>query len=264
MPTYSELLQRARDSIRAGQYASAEGFARQAAAMEPDDPEVFGILGIALSRANRNPEALEAFQRAIALAPHDAKGYYNLAAHYYSIGAQDEAAAEARKALDQEPSHRPSQELLERMESDRPEAPRATVPEAPRPPVHSIAWVQNFGAGWNVMGWFIFAALMVTRYALEFRAASFQVGVTGGDLTQQGLKTMEFVLDQQLPLVIGVFVWFGLLCIWWSIDIADRRPAGGLVTASVVAVLAVCFCALFTLIMFPIYMFTRTRAWGSR
>lgn len=263
MPTYSELLQRARDSIRAGQYASAEGFAREAAAMQPDDPEVFGILGIALSRAHRSPEALEAFQKAIAMAPHDAKGYYNLAAHYYSIGAKEEALAEARKALDQDPSHRPSHELIERMQTDSPEAPRMSYPDAPTPPVHSVAWVRNFGAGWNVMGWFIFGALMVSRYVLEFRASSFQAGATG-DLTQQGLQTMEFVLDQQLPLVIGILVWFGLLCIWWSIDIADRRPAGGLVTASIIAMLAVCFCALFTLIMFPIYMFTRTRAWGSR
>ncbi|MGI8923275.1 MAG: tetratricopeptide repeat protein [Fimbriimonadales bacterium] len=267
MPPVPELLERARGLIQQGKYDAAADMARELIGEHGDDPEAFNLLGIALSRSNRPTEATDAFATAARLDPASPKAHYNLAAHYYSVGNKDKAATAAQDALGRDPGHQAAQALLARIRGEAAQpAPPPTPSEPgywqdPERPTHSIGFVKGLGCGWEVLGWFFFAALMATRFVLDSKTNQYLSGsITYETMSRAG----QLILENHMQLVVGSIVWFGLLCAWWAVDIADRRPAGGLVTTSVFGMLGVCFCIYFTLFVFPLYVFARKRPWGRR
>ena len=81
--------------------------------VDPLDVELHGDLGDRLLAADRAAEALQEYQVAMALEPHDkATAWYRLAKAQHALGNSDEAQANVLQALDIAPNFRPAQRLL--------------------------------------------------------------------------------------------------------------------------------------------------------
>ena len=113
-----QFLDQAVNSLRNQQFETAIDFARQAVDLDPQSADAYGVLGIALSRANRPDEATEALQKAIQATPSSAKAYYNLAAHFYAIGEKRDALSIAQEAVRCDPSHKAASDLANRIEQE--------------------------------------------------------------------------------------------------------------------------------------------------
>ncbi|MFA7238608.1 MAG: tetratricopeptide repeat protein [Sulfuricellaceae bacterium] len=88
-----------------GRYIEMEAAARKLTAIYP----LYGIgwkaLGMSLLQQGRSAEALEYFQRAVALLSEDAEAYSNLGGILYSLGFFSEAEANLRRALELKPDY---------------------------------------------------------------------------------------------------------------------------------------------------------------
>ena len=81
--------------------------------VDPLDVELHGDLGDRLLAANRPAEALQEYEIAMALEPHDkATAWYRLASAQHALGNGDAAQANVLQALDIAPNFRPAQRLL--------------------------------------------------------------------------------------------------------------------------------------------------------
>jgi superkiller protein 3 len=99
----SALFNLAVDSVRAGEYAKAEKYYRDALAIKPN-AETWNGLGYALSRLRRNDEAVEAYREAVKADPDFAPGVDNLADSLARQGSYAEAEGWYRRALARDPS----------------------------------------------------------------------------------------------------------------------------------------------------------------
>ena len=81
--------------------------------VDPFDQELHGTLGELLLDSGRAGEALQEFEVALALDPHDkAIAHYRLAIAHHELGDRDEAQKQLLQALDVAPNYRPAQRLL--------------------------------------------------------------------------------------------------------------------------------------------------------
>ena len=81
--------------------------------VDPLDRELHGVLGDMLLDAGRAGDALQEFEIALALEPHDmATAWYRLARAHYQLGNTKESQANLLRALDVAPNFRPAQRLL--------------------------------------------------------------------------------------------------------------------------------------------------------
>lgn len=76
------------------------GLARAAIDSNPKNAKALEMLGQALTRARRHPEALEADLRLASLHPRDPIAYYNLACSYSNLENLDAAFDALRRAFD--------------------------------------------------------------------------------------------------------------------------------------------------------------------
>jgi len=91
----------------------AEKVWRKAAAIAPDDAEVWHLLGATLAESQRGPEAVEAYAKAVALRPDDPLLLAGLAYSHGIAGQDAEAAREFQRALRlNDPSHPPGAGVL--------------------------------------------------------------------------------------------------------------------------------------------------------
>lgn len=280
-------IQQAIDSLRSNHFEVAAGFARQAIEAEPGNPDAWGALGVALSRMNQRDEAVDALQKAISLSPTSAKGYYNLAAHYYSIGKRTDALAMAREALRFESNYASAMELVRRIEMElgttatapasqlqqtthetaadvtqnppspyvRPQTAYSYGPGAYAPrPLHVLKWVEQMGATWPVIGWLLFVLSM----GLDIYAGVQQMAVLNN--VGAASSTDPLVMLQTFEDMFGFLVFYMisrlLLASWWIIDIVDRRPTAGILTTGIVGIVSTFCCACIALICFPVYAIT--------
>src|SRR5687767_1992510 len=65
-----------------GRFAEAEEALRRACAAQPNDAEAWQLLGYVLNQRSNTRDAIEAFERAVRLAPENADALYNLATAY--------------------------------------------------------------------------------------------------------------------------------------------------------------------------------------
>lgn len=94
----------------------AEVAARRALALCPVVAEYWVQLGVALDMQGRQPEAEEAFRRALALAPRNPEWHYHYAHHLAAReGRRDEARAAVATCLDLDPSNPQAKSLLTRL-----------------------------------------------------------------------------------------------------------------------------------------------------
>jgi predicted O-linked N-acetylglucosamine transferase (SPINDLY family) len=84
--------------LRAGDFARAEGYARAARALAPDDPDALHLHGVVLWRLGRAAEAAPLLQRAAAAAPGSAEARKNLGIVLFELHRIDEAIVCFREA----------------------------------------------------------------------------------------------------------------------------------------------------------------------
>lgn len=120
-------LQSGREHLKAGRFAEAADAFRTVTRLEPTNDEAWQLLGGALSQQQDWPSAVFAFRKAQELSPGTVRHYYNLAvALKEGLGRNDDARLYLERALELDPSHAPSRELLGKL---RP----LTDPVAPAP-----------------------------------------------------------------------------------------------------------------------------------
>jgi len=91
--------------LRNRDYRSAEALWRSVVDGAPNNPRGQMNLGVALGELNRNEEALQYLNEAIALDPDDHEVHLNLAVALIPLGRIDEADAQLRRALEILPTH---------------------------------------------------------------------------------------------------------------------------------------------------------------
>jgi tetratricopeptide (TPR) repeat protein len=87
-----------------GRYQEAIPVLEGAAESDPDEIDVFNLLGFCLYKTARHAEAVDCFERAIALDPRSAIDHANLATNLRELGRTEEAIAMYRKALSLDPN----------------------------------------------------------------------------------------------------------------------------------------------------------------
>ncbi len=81
--------------------------------VDPLDRELHAMLGERLLDAGRAADALQEFEVALALDPHDkAQAWYRLAKAHYQLGNEQQSQQSLLEALDIAPNFRPAQRLL--------------------------------------------------------------------------------------------------------------------------------------------------------
>ncbi len=104
--------------------AAAEAY-EKAAALSPEDARVWFNLSQALLRLGRHEEAREALERALALDPDvQPLAWYNLAMLYTMQGRNDEARVALKNYLARQPGDPEARELLRKLESEPQASPR--------------------------------------------------------------------------------------------------------------------------------------------
>jgi Flp pilus assembly protein TadD len=97
---YEALLESARDRIAQNHGFYALDPAQRAAALQPHDWRPVSLEAIAFEQSQRDPEALAAHQKALALAPNNPATLSNLGMYYATHGDQAQAEALLRRAAD--------------------------------------------------------------------------------------------------------------------------------------------------------------------
>jgi tetratricopeptide (TPR) repeat protein len=98
--------------LRARQFTEAAIAFQKLVETHPDDAEAWQFLGAARSQTREWPSAVAAFRKAESLDP-SVRNRYNLAvALKEGLGRNDEARLYLERALEQDPGHAPSKELL--------------------------------------------------------------------------------------------------------------------------------------------------------
>ena len=90
-------------AVRAQKLAEAETFARQSLASDPALAGSWTILGVILSTANKKPEAIEAWKKAIEIDPGEFYGLYNLFLELGRAGRAEEARRYGQQFMDTAP-----------------------------------------------------------------------------------------------------------------------------------------------------------------
>jgi len=79
---------------------------------EPENPQVYFILGILHVRLGNNDLAVEAFENQVRLAPNEATGHFGLGMAYHNLGRHREAIPSLRKAVRASPKFWPAHTYL--------------------------------------------------------------------------------------------------------------------------------------------------------
>ncbi|MGH7175951.1 MAG: tetratricopeptide repeat protein, partial [Tepidisphaeraceae bacterium] len=90
----------------------AERLARRAMEVGSAFPEIHMMLGIALDRQRKVEQAIESFERGIALDPNDAEAHTLLGAAYGKLGRYDRAVEHLQTALRIDPNHAGARRML--------------------------------------------------------------------------------------------------------------------------------------------------------
>jgi len=93
------LLEIAHSFMQAGVYDKAEMFLNRAAVADPSNPEVLGLLGLALFHQEKFPQAAGYYEQVVALEPHNGEALYNLGILYKHYLEQPDKAQKNFEAI---------------------------------------------------------------------------------------------------------------------------------------------------------------------
>jgi Tfp pilus assembly protein PilF len=127
------MLQRALETMNSGGDEAARQQLLETVAKYPDSAVYAqSFLGVIYVRASRFTDAVNSFEQATVLLPHDAMTHYNFGLSLACAGDYERAEREARRALDLDPKNISAQTLLSVLQHrDQPTAER-------REPAHSV------------------------------------------------------------------------------------------------------------------------------
>jgi len=112
-PNAVDLQNVAKDYVLLGDLADAERWAMSSVRMDEHDPEGWYVLGRIRFTLQRFQEAVDCFQRSLALMPHSVKAENNLGLSYEGLNRTDDAIAAYRQAIEwQKDEAHPSEQPL--------------------------------------------------------------------------------------------------------------------------------------------------------
>ena len=144
--------------MREGKASEAATLLRQATELNPQDEGGWRLLGAALGQSHDLAGSVSAFQRAVALVPGSAKNHYNLAVALQVAERDNEARQHLEKALALDPAYEQARLRLRDLAAKTAPAPMGKMaPSAPSPPTMSLTPVgggglQPIGGGLSPIG----------------------------------------------------------------------------------------------------------------
>jgi predicted O-linked N-acetylglucosamine transferase (SPINDLY family) len=164
----NDLFQTGCEAMASGDYPEAVRLFREIISVNPEIPEVWNNLGIALFKSGSRGKAIETFNHAICLAPSFADAHNNLGHALAVCGSTDEGLAACKKAISINPSFADAYNnagiILKDLGQDR-KALRYFSRACALAPDSTLAW-NNRGNAQKELGW-LGAALQSYRRALE-------------------------------------------------------------------------------------------------
>jgi Tfp pilus assembly protein PilF len=127
------MLQRAVDWMRSGEHQKAIQQLKATLAKDPSSAAyVHSLLGYEFMRTDQVPAAIDSFEQAVSLLPHDAANHNNFAVSLVVAGDFERAEEEARRAHDLAPENADIQHLLDVLQASA--KVRHGAPDAERSP----------------------------------------------------------------------------------------------------------------------------------
>jgi len=222
-------IQQATDFVNAGKFNEALTVSRKVLESEPNSGDAKLIEAISLSQLGQSRDASEAFSAAIRMAPTNVKARFNAAVHEFNMGNTGQARTLANEALNLDPEHEGTKTLLEKMgpEQAPPQGGMQYPREAPEgfmPQNEGIAFVQNLGPSWVMIGWFLVicsaASFAFSTYNLVTHWGDFSSAIASKDQAQiqAASKAMQNPMMQ-----IFAYMVLGANMVWTIMDLIHRK-----------------------------------------
>ncbi len=226
------LLTEAAKALKEGKPAEALAFLDRALAVDPDNAEIYELIGVSHMKLGRAEAAGEAFQRATMLSP-SARTFYNLAVHLYELGEMQEAQESASEALKLNPKHAGAQLLLKKIAGPA-ETPQNTRtgkqtlfgnlsqnPEFGFGKKHLFQVLGEHQKEWMTLGWFVVGMAIFATILVKFNFPLQAPAKPDFKSPFMGYKPIQSV---SAFATIGLFITSILgSMIWTSVDLIDRR-----------------------------------------
>jgi tetratricopeptide (TPR) repeat protein len=222
-------LQPATDLVNAGNFDGALETARGILITDPNNGDAKLIEAISLSQLKSPRDASEAFAAAIRLNPTSAKARFNAAVHEFNTGNVGQARTLANEALNIDPSHEGTKELITRMGPEQAQMqegamyPRENI--AGFEPAHEgIAMIKSMGPTWVIIGWAL-AILSAASFAYGLFGIFSHFGeiVTAVNTNDQGkIRDLTKGMSNPAMQILG----YGLAAanmVWTIMDIIHRK-----------------------------------------
>jgi len=117
------MLQKALETMKSGKHDTAINQLRETLAKYPEsDAYVHSLLGVEYLRTDRFTDAVDSFEKAVMLLPHDAVNRYNLGLSLVCSGEYERGEQVLRRAIELDPSNPTMRSLLETVVAQRPGA----------------------------------------------------------------------------------------------------------------------------------------------
>ncbi len=213
------------DLVNSGQFAEALTKADAALAIDPNSPGASLARAVCLSQLGNSSEASQAFDKAIGLAPGDAKARFNAAVHEYNLGNLELARSLANQAVDLDANHEGAKALLQRMPvtSQQASYPRDFEMSAEVQPA-GLPFITKMGGGWIGIGWTLSAvsALLFANMLMNVVPKFGEMMAAAQANDQAKSAAIQASMTSPALQVIG-YLHLALAIVWVILDLIHRK-----------------------------------------
>jgi tetratricopeptide (TPR) repeat protein len=225
----NSMLSKATDFINAGNFNEALETSRGILVGDTNNGDAKLIEAISLSQLGNGRDASEAFAAAIRLSPTNVKARFNAAVHEFNSGNVGQARTLASEALNLDPTHDGTKELVTRMGPEQPYTPGGI--NYPRegvggfePANEGIPFVKSLGSAWVLIGWAL-AALSAASFAyglirLAQNWGDLMSAMTSND--QAKIQQVTMAMSNPIMQILG-YALIAFNMIWTIMDIIHRK-----------------------------------------
>jgi tetratricopeptide (TPR) repeat protein len=226
------LIAEANKAIQEGNYSNALNMLDEAGELDPNDPEIYELRGIAHAQLGLAEAAVESLRKATMLAP-TAKNFYNLAVHLYDIGDKADAHDAVREALRLDPKHLSAKKLLRKIAGTGGDPQFVSGGKSLDTTVAATKKLYGFGKKhlftvfgdhqreWTNLGWTIVGLSVLSTIVIKFNFPFAAPPKPDMKSVFMGYKPIDSL---SAFATIGFFTTMILASmIWTSIDLIDRR-----------------------------------------